>query len=205
MRIITRLIAGFVLSSVCLADPASPFTTNLLSDIGNLDIKADQWTLSKGVLSKNSPLYHGDMLLIAKKAVVTVPLWYSLGCDLVNIQKQNDKLPVAGLIFGFVDERNYWSLTIDEEFSSPILKLVHTKNGEMVTETSAPLTIKPDEKAIALSLEVHHQIYVKVRANKSLVLTHKVSGGIERGQVGLTLQSGICNFATATISGIAKR
>ena len=205
MRIITSFIAGLVLISVCLADPAPPCTTNLLSDIGNLDSKADQWTLSKGVLSKNTPLYHGDKLLVVKSNVVRAPVWYSLRCNLVNIQKQNGALPEAGLLFGYVDEKNYWSLTIDEELSRPILKLVHVKDGKTVTETSVPLTIESDQKEISIALEVHHGLYVKAYTGKSLALTHKVSGGITRGRVGLTLQSGICSFSNAHISGISKR
>src|SRR3989344_1134926 len=105
-------VDGIALVLVCFADPSPPQKINLLSDINNLDIKVDQWILSEGVLSKKSPLYYGDKFLVVKEDCIKVPVWYVLRCDVVNIQiqKPNDRFPEAGVVFGFVDEKNYWAL-----------------------------------------------------------------------------------------------
>lgn len=201
MRLILILFTGMVAASVCVADPAPPYGIDLLSDLGNLDIKAGQWTLSGGILS---PLHPEARFAVVKEGVCKVPVWFSLRCDLVNIQKQNDRLPEAGVLFGFIDEKNYWGLMLGQELSQPVLKLVQVKDGKTMTATSVPLTIKSAEPNIAISVEVHHGRYVKAHANGSLVLTHEVSDGIARGQIGFTLQSGSCGFSNASISGIAK-
>jgi len=205
MKFFANLISVILLASACLADSASPYGANLLSDIGNLEINAEQWTLTNNVLSKKSCLYFGDKFLVVKANVVAIPAWYALRCDLINMQKQNDKLPEAGLVFGFVDERNYWSLLVGEDLACPFLKLVHVKEGVTVAETSVPLSFQSDQKGLSIALEVHHGAYVKAYANNSLVLIHKVSDGFPRGRVGLTLQTGMCGFTNATMSGIAKR
>jgi hypothetical protein len=205
MRTAVIFIAGILLMSACFADSAAPYHTNLLSGIDNLDVNIAQWSLSNGILSKNSPLYYGDKFLVVKEDIVKIPVWYFLTCDLVNIRRQNDKLPEAGLLFGFVDDKNYWSLTTGQELSKPIIKLIQMKNGAIVLETTTQLEMEYDQTKIGIAVEVHHQAWVKVYAGNRLLLTHETSGEIAQGRVGLILQSGICDFTNVTISGIAKQ
>ena len=201
MKIIaTTCLCGLAFALCCFADPASPYGSNLLSDKNNLEIKPDQWTLSQGVLSKNSLLYFGDRFLIVKEEVVKVPAWYSLRCDLVNIAVQNGSLPHAGLVFGFVNETNYTAVLFGEE-----LKVIQVKDGKTLTETSVPVRPRSNRAKAELSVEVRHWEGIEVYVDGSLVLSQKFADGIPQGRVGLTLQSGICAFSNATISGIAKR
>ena len=188
-----------------LADPGPPSRKDLLSNLSNFDIQTNQWSLSKGVLSKNSPGYHGDELLVVKSHVVRISNWYSFGCSLVNVRQQNDKLPTAGLVFGFVNNKNYWSVTIGTELSQPVVILSQVADGKLAFSTSIPGSFSAGLKKTTLRVEVHHQLWVKVYANDSQVLTHKISEEIAKGRIGLALQSGICGFSNVSIAGIAKR
>jgi len=198
------LIVGVFLTFICLADPSRPFGTNLLSNVDNLDIKADQWSITNGVLTKNSLLYQGDKLLVVKASVVEVPIWYVLTCSLTNVQKRSGPLPEAGLIFGYVDGKNYWSVTIGGEQTAPMLKLTQVAGGRVVTEKRVPFVMKADQEEVQLRVEVHHQIWVKAYVNNSEELIHNVSGGITQGRIGLALTLGACDFSRVKISGIAK-
>lgn len=204
MKAILVLLAGTVLASVCVADSAAPYGTNLLAKADNLDIRPGSWTLADGILTEKDPVYQGVQFLAVKEGVVKVPVWYSLGCDLVNPRKLSGRPPVCGLLFGFVDDRNYWRLTLGSELALPVLELVQVKDGQTVTRTYCPATMAADQKTLRISMEIHHGLYVKAYANKSLLLTHEVTDGIARGRVGITLQSGICEFSNFSIAGIAK-
>jgi hypothetical protein len=198
-------IAGMALVSTLMADSAPPLNADILSNVTNFDIQTNQWTISEGVLSKNSPLYHGDKLMVVKENIVKVAGWYSLRCDLVNIRKQNGKIPSAGLIFGFVDNENYWSVKTGTELSKSVLVLSQTKDGKAVFSTSTPVAFGVDDKQIHLRIEVNHQQWIKVYVNKAQILTHRTSEGITAGRVGLSLQSGFCGFSNVSIAGMAKR
>jgi hypothetical protein len=197
-------MVGILLGFTCLADPSLPSETNLLSTINNLDIKADEWSITNGVLAKNSLPDQGDKLLVVKPSVVKVPIWYGLSCGLTNVQMRSGSLPEAGLIFGYVDGKNYWSVTIGGKRTAPMLKLIQVSDGRVVTEKSAPFVMNDDQEEVQLHIQVHHQLWVKVDINKSVVLDHKVSEGIAQGRVGLALTSGACGFSRLTIAGIAK-
>ena len=205
MKTIASFISvGIACVSLCVADPAPPYETDILSDLGNLEVKADQWTLSKGILLPKSPTTRAGSLLLVKAAVVNVPRWYKFECELVEIHKQNGKFPEAGLVFGFIDKRNYWSLILAYELSDPLLKLVQVKDGKTVTETSVPLEIWASGRMVSIGVEVHHGGWVRVLAYNSRIMTHKVPAGIARGGIGLLLEKGSCGFSKARISGIAK-
>jgi hypothetical protein len=204
MKLAVGLIAGVFLTFVCLADPSRPFGTNLLSNVDNLAIKAGQWSITNGVLTRNSLPDQGDKLLVVKPSVVEVPIWYVLTCGLTNVQMRSGSLPEAGLIFGYVDGENYWSVTIGGKRTAPMLKLAQVNGGRVVTEKSAPFVINNDQEEVQLRVEVHHEIWVKAYVNKSTEIIHNVSGGITQGRIGLVLTSGACDFSRAKISGIAK-
>jgi hypothetical protein len=204
MKLTVCLIVGVFLTSMCLADPSRPSETNLLSTINNLDIKADEWSITNGVLTKNFLLYQGDKLLVVKASVVEVPTWYVLTCSLTNVQKRSGVLPEAGLVFGYVDSKNYWSVTIGGKRTVPMLKLIQVAGGRVVTEKSVPFVMNDDQEEVQLRVEVHHQIWVKAYVNNSEKLIHNVAGGITQGRIGLALTSGACDFSRAKISGMAK-
>ena len=205
MKTFAILSTCILLAGTCGADPAPPYGIDILSDIRNLDIDHDQWALANGTLTKKKPGAHADKLLIMKRGVVEVPVWYSLTCEVVDLGKRKNSLPEAGVVFAFVDNRNYWRLVIDQELAQPILRLVQVKDNKIVTDTSVPVELGPEGNAISISVEVHQEAYVKASINRSLALTHRISSKLASGRVGLTLQSGLCGFSSAHLSGIAKR
>ena len=206
MRTGCLLLCGTLLCVTASADPAPPHDKDLLSDLEDWEITAGQkWVLSKGVLSKTTPTYRGSGLLIVKRKAVAVPAWYCFGCDLVNPKMPSNTLPMAGLVFGYLDDNNYWNVTVGRDMSAPVVKLTQVRNGKLVSSTSVPVPWQPGRQKAQLALEVRHQDYVKVFYDKTNVLTLTTSGGFDRGRVGVSLQSGECSFANVRLAGIAKR
>ncbi len=206
-RILGKIVfCGVVLirGTMSLADSALPYNTDLLASLNSFDVQTDQWTLMKGVLSKKTPIYHGDPLLIVKEGVVKTPVWYILQCDLVNIEKQNGTLPAAGIVFGYLDKRNFWSLVIDGTTQTAV-KLAHVKDAKTVSETCVPFTMRFEQKEVRISLEIHHPSLIKVRVNESLAMICKSAGEIQQGRLGLSLQTGMCGFSNFRITGVAKK
>ena len=195
----------FMLISNILADSAPPYGTQLLSDINNWNIPTNYATMAHGILSRNSQFYYNHpFLVLLKDNAVRIPGWYNLSCELIDIERQNEEYPIAGLVFGYVDEKNYWTVTIGRWVTPLSLMLTQVHNGKTIS-TSIPLSTEIKEKKLSLRIEVMHPSQVNVSVNGNTLIRQYNPDEIPVGKIGLTLQKGFCKFTNLTLSGAAKK
>ncbi len=198
------LVCAPIISMILMADSSTPRDFRPLTKIEYLDFQPNVWALKDGVLTRLPNSKQKSVFALVKPSAVKVPSWYQVSCLLEHNTAHSDKFQDAGIIFCFVDTKNYWTLRPVILNGNPFLNLTQTKGGVSKLIKQVPFEHFENPESIRIGVEVFENGFIKIIGNRYHLIQLQLDNQVSHGQFGVFSGTSAIKFSELELSGVAK-